>query len=203
MNGTVVKLALSRPGVWTENEDATFGPFSKKGGRFTDIAPVSSSKSVLLTFPSAAAATAFVAEIFGAENAASCSAASALKRASSGGGASSSVPNGTITAPAKSKLMGATVVFTGEPAMGKTAAGAAVERCGGKVATAVSKKTTFLVCSADGGMYGGSEFDPKNSTKGKKASSLGVKMLSEEEFLSIVGDEEAAEGEQKKRRLGS
>jgi DNA ligase (NAD+) len=71
---------------------------------------------------------------------------------------------------------GETVVFTGTlEAMGRAEAKQIVEDQGGKVASSVSAKTTYLV-------VGG-----KPGSKAKKAEELGVKVLLEPEFLEKVG----------------
>jgi DNA ligase (NAD+) len=70
----------------------------------------------------------------------------------------------------------ATVVFTGTlESMGRAEAKQIVEEQGGKVASSVSAKTTYLV-------VGG-----KPGSKAKKAEELGVKVLLEPEFLARIG----------------
>jgi DNA ligase (NAD+) len=74
------------------------------------------------------------------------------------------------------KFAGATVVFTGTlEAMGRAEAKQIVEGEGGKVASSVSAKTTYLV-------VGG-----KPGSKAKKAEEIGVKVLLEPEFLARIG----------------
>lgn len=70
---------------------------------------------------------------------------------------------------------GKTAVFTGSLArMTRAEAKASAERLGVKVAGSVSKKTDFVIAGADAG------------SKLKKAESLGVKVLSEDEWLELI-----------------
>jgi DNA ligase (NAD+) len=72
-------------------------------------------------------------------------------------------------------LAGQTFVVTGTlTSMSRDEATAAIERLGGKVASAVSRKTTYLVVGADAG------------SKLDKAHALGVKTLTEEAFRAII-----------------
>jgi len=72
-------------------------------------------------------------------------------------------------------LQGMTFVFTGElSSMTRTEAAATVEKLGGKETKSVSKKTTYVVV----GENPGSKYD--------KAVSLGIKILSEREFVKII-----------------
>ena len=74
-------------------------------------------------------------------------------------------------------LQGMTFVFTGElSSMTRTEAAATVEKLGGKETKSVSKKTTYVVV----GENPGSKYD--------KAVSLGIKILSEQEFVELVGE---------------
>jgi DNA ligase (NAD+) len=78
-----------------------------------------------------------------------------------------------------SKIAGKTVVFTGTlTRMTRAEAKAMAERLGAKVAGSVSKKTDYVVAGADAG------------SKLKKARELGVAVLSEDEWLAMVGGRE-------------
>jgi DNA ligase (NAD+) len=71
---------------------------------------------------------------------------------------------------------GKTVVFTGTlESLGRAEAKKVVEELGGKVASAISAKTDYLVAGADAG------------SKARKAAELGTKVLSEAEFLAMCG----------------
>jgi DNA ligase (NAD+) len=72
-------------------------------------------------------------------------------------------------------LAGKTFVLTGTLlAMTREEAEAAIDRLGGKVAGSVSRKTSYLVVGADAG------------SKLEKARTLGVTMLSEDEFKALI-----------------
>jgi len=74
-----------------------------------------------------------------------------------------------------SPIAGKTVVFTGSmEKMTREEAKALAERLGAKVSGSVSKKTDFVVAGAEAG------------SKLKKAAELGVKVLTEEEFVALV-----------------
>ena len=73
-------------------------------------------------------------------------------------------------------LAGRTVVFTGTLAgMTRDEASARAEAAGAKVAKSVSRKTDFLVAGADAG------------SKAAKAAELGVRVVSEAEFVAMAG----------------
>ena len=75
-----------------------------------------------------------------------------------------------------SPIAGKTVVFTGTlETMGRSEAKAKAESLGAKVAGSVSKKTDFVVVGADAG------------SKAKAAAELGVKQLTEQEWLTLIG----------------
>jgi DNA ligase (NAD+) len=86
----------------------------------------------------------------------------------------------TIEAPeavaANSPISGKTVVFTGTlTRMTRAEAKSRAESLGAKVAGSVSANTDFLVAGADAG------------SKAAKAAALGVKTLSEDEWLTLIG----------------
>jgi DNA ligase (NAD+) len=73
-------------------------------------------------------------------------------------------------------VAGKTVVFTGTlETMGRNEAKAKAESLGAKVAGSVSSKTDYLVVGADAG------------SKAKKAAEFGVKTLSEQEWIALIG----------------
>jgi len=75
-----------------------------------------------------------------------------------------------------SPVHGKTVVFTGKMArLGRDEAKAQAENMGAKVAGSVSKKTDFVVAGEDAG------------SKLKKAAELGVTVLSEDEWIALIG----------------
>jgi len=82
-----------------------------------------------------------------------------------------------IQAPADSPVAGKTVVFTGTlQTLTRQAAEAQAEKLGAKIAGSVSKKTGYVVVGADAG------------SKADKAKSLGVPILTEDEWLKLIGE---------------
>ncbi|HEU0117334.1 MAG TPA: NAD-dependent DNA ligase LigA [Alphaproteobacteria bacterium] len=80
-----------------------------------------------------------------------------------------------VKAAGSSPLAGKTIVFTGTLLkMGRTEAKAKAESLGANVAGSVSSKTDFVVVGEDAG------------SKAKKAAELGVKTLTEEEWLTLA-----------------
>ncbi len=85
-------------------------------------------------------------------------------------------------APASDRFSGTTFVLTGTlPHYTRAQAAALIEQAGGKVASSVSKKTSYVVAGEEAG------------SKLTKAQSLGVPVLSEEAFLELLGTEPAPE----------
>jgi DNA ligase (NAD+) len=83
---------------------------------------------------------------------------------------------GTGAAPAPGSLSGKSFVFTGAlSTLSRDEARAMVERRGGRVSSAVSGKTSYLVAG------------DRPGSKSAKAEKLGVALLTEKEFISLVG----------------
>ena len=86
------------------------------------------------------------------------------------------VEDAQIVSAAGSPVSGKTVVFTGAlTRMTRDEAKARAEALGAKVASSVSKKTDYVIVGEDAG------------SKAAKAQELGVKMLSEDEWASLIG----------------
>ena len=82
-----------------------------------------------------------------------------------------------VQAPIDSPVAGKTVVFTGTlQTLTRQAAEAQAEKLGAKVAGSVSKKTGYVVVGADAG------------SKADKARALGVTILTEDEWLKLIGE---------------
>lgn len=82
----------------------------------------------------------------------------------------------SIPQDSDSAVAGKTVVFTGTLSlMGRNEAKTRAEQLGAKVASAVSQKTDYVIAGVDAG------------SKLTKARELGVKVLSEEEWLALIG----------------
>ena len=75
----------------------------------------------------------------------------------------------------KQIFAGMTIVLTGKlESLTRDEASEIIEKLGGNVSTSVSKKTSFVVCGSDAG------------SKRTKALELGIKIISEDEFLDLV-----------------
>lgn len=87
-----------------------------------------------------------------------------------------SIQDYTPTVAVDSPVVGKTVVFTGTlEKLGRKEAKALAEALGAKVASSVSKKTDYVIAGADAG------------SKLKDAQALGVAVLSEDEWLRLIG----------------
>jgi DNA ligase (NAD+) len=86
----------------------------------------------------------------------------------------------TLTEPTTQSgdaLKGQTVVITGTlPGLSREQASALVEANGGRVASSVSKKTSFVLVGADAG------------SKFEKAKELGVRTIEEADFRKLIGE---------------
>jgi DNA ligase (NAD+) len=86
-------------------------------------------------------------------------------------------PTPEATVQQAGPLAGLTLVITGTlTRMGRSEAEALVERCGGRAAGAVSKKTDYLVAGSNAG------------SKLERALALGIKVIDEEQFLQMTGE---------------
>ncbi|MBD3278401.1 MAG: NAD-dependent DNA ligase LigA, partial [Candidatus Aegiribacteria sp.] len=83
-------------------------------------------------------------------------------------------PKGTAPQKGSKPMEGLTMVFTGALSMPRTKARAMAEEAGARVTGSVSSNTDYVVAGEDAG------------SKLEKARSLGVKTLTEEEFLSML-----------------
>jgi len=81
------------------------------------------------------------------------------------------------TTPA-GKVSGKTFLFTGTLSMPRARAAERIRKEGGAVASGISRKVDFLVAGADAG------------GKSVKAKELGIPILTEEEFLTMLGGKE-------------
>ena len=73
------------------------------------------------------------------------------------------------------RFKGLTFVLTGTlPTLKRNEAGEIIEGFGGKTSSSVSKKTDYVLAGEDAG------------SKLTKAQSLGIKIISEEEFLEMI-----------------
>ena len=86
--------------------------------------------------------------------------------------------------PTADTLTGLTFVLTGTlSSLGRKEAEEAIARLGGKASGSVSKKTSYVVAGEEAG------------SKLRKAQELGIPVLSEAEFLAMIG-QESSEGQQ-------
>ncbi|HOJ28526.1 MAG TPA: NAD-dependent DNA ligase LigA [Spirochaetota bacterium] len=88
------------------------------------------------------------------------------------------VKDEVVEEASENPFKGKTVVFTGTlKSMSRQEAESLIESLGGKASSSVSKKTDFVVAGTEAG------------SKLEKAQTLNVRILSEEEFLKMVGRE--------------
>ncbi len=79
-------------------------------------------------------------------------------------------------------LAGKSVAITGTLSRPRAVFAHLIEKAGGKVASSVTRKTDYLLAGEGGG------------SKREKAAGLGVALLSEEDFLRLIGDAPEGEG---------
>ena len=80
------------------------------------------------------------------------------------------------------RFAGLTFVLTGTlPTLSRKEATEIIENLGGKASSSVSKKTSYVVAGENAG------------SKLKKANELGIPVLTEQEFLNLLGEGEAAD----------
>jgi DNA ligase (NAD+) len=85
------------------------------------------------------------------------------------------IPEFIVEATISSPLTGKTIVFTGTlSTLSRAEAKARAERVGAKVTGSVTNKTDYVVVGEDAG------------SKAKAAKELGVKILSEDEFVALM-----------------
>jgi DNA ligase (NAD+) len=85
------------------------------------------------------------------------------------------------------KLEGESFVFTGElKSMSRDQAKDKVRALGGNVSESVSKKTDYVIVGENTGRSDSESLQTRMSSKYKKAQKLGVKILTEKEFLKLT-----------------
>lgn len=87
--------------------------------------------------------------------------------------------------PSSDVLSGMAIVISGTFSISRDEMKALIEKHGGKNSSSVSKKTTWLLAGEKPG-----------PEKIKKAESLGVKIIGEDEFMEFIGSENESEGEE-------
>jgi len=84
----------------------------------------------------------------------------------------------TIASKAQGKLSGKTFCFTGAMSQPRSVYQGLVTKHGGQNLSGVTKDLNYLVCNEDNG-----------SSKSQKAAKLGTRIISEKDFLDMVGEE--------------
>ena len=83
----------------------------------------------------------------------------------------------SLEKPQSDALAGKTFVLTGTlPSLTRSQASAMIEKSGGKVSSSVSKKTSFVLAGEEAG------------SKLKKANDLGIPVITEEQFMDMMGE---------------